>query len=199
MAPLTWRGGGDARLARRPPALAAGGDRGTVPARHVAGEALNSDEPLWSADLLFDLINILLLVGSTVACTLVVLRMGQEEESRALRADMLLVRAESRQWREEMADELRELGLAIRRQFAAWRLTAAEQEVGLLLLKGFSHKEIARLRNTSEATIRQQATSIYQKSNLGGRAALSAFFLEDMLADPGRPAALPAPANVRSA
>ena len=91
------------------------------------------------------------------------------------------MRAESLQWREEMADDLRELGLAIRRQFTAWRLTAAEHEIGLLLLKGFSHKEIARLRNTSEATIRQQATSIYQKSSLGGRAALSAFFLEDLL------------------
>jgi hypothetical protein len=51
----------------------------------------------------------------------------------------------------------------------------------LLLLKGFSHKEIARLRHTSTTTIRQQAASIYQKANLSGRAALSAFFLEDLL------------------
>ncbi len=166
----------------------------------LAGEAFTSDEPLWSADMLFDLAGLLIEVGTTVVCTLIVLRLvAQEEESRALRADMALVRAESLQWREEMADELRELGLAIRRQFAAWRLTAAEHEVGLLLLKGFSHKEIARLRNTSEATIRQQATSIYQKSNLGGRAALSAFFLEDLLADPGRPAAIARPLGVRSA
>ncbi|HEX6010849.1 MAG TPA: hypothetical protein VFY87_03400 [Geminicoccaceae bacterium] len=62
-----------------------------------------------------------------------------------------------------------------------------EQEVGLLLLKGFSHKEIARLRNATESTIRQQAASIYQKANLNGRASLSAFFLEDLLL-PGEPA-----------
>ena len=66
-------------------------------------------------------------------------------------------------------------------QFERWQLTAAEREVALLLLKGLSHKEIAVLRDTSERTIRQQAQSIYGKSNLSGRAALSAFFLEDML------------------
>jgi hypothetical protein len=49
------------------------------------------------------------------------------------------------------------------------------------LLKGFSHKEIARLRRTSEMTVRQQATAVYQKSGLGGRAELSAFFLDDLL------------------
>jgi hypothetical protein len=54
----------------------------------------------------------------------------------------------------------------------------------LLLLKGFSHKEIARVRHTSTTTIRQQAASIYQKANLSSRAALSAFFLEDLLAPP---------------
>jgi DNA-binding NarL/FixJ family response regulator len=73
------------------------------------------------------------------------------------------------------------LGAAIQEQFEAWHLSQAEQEVSLLLLKGFSHKEIARLRHTSTTTIRQQAASIYQKANLSGRAALSAFFLEDLL------------------
>ena len=166
----------------------------------LAGEAMNSDEPLWSADLLFDLLNIILLVGSSVTCTLLALRMGaQEAESRSIRADMALVRAESRKWREEMAEELRELGLAIRRQFGTWHLTAAEQEVGLLLLKGFSHKEIARIRSTSEATIRQQAAAIYRKSNLGGRAALSAFFLEDLLTDPAPTDTVAIPARIRSA
>jgi hypothetical protein len=51
----------------------------------------------------------------------------------------------------------------------------------MLLLKGFSHKEIARLRHTSTTTIRQQAASICQKAHVSGRAALAAFFLEDLL------------------
>ena len=60
-------------------------------------------------------------------------------------------------------------------------MTTAEQDVALLLLKGLSHKEIARIWRTGEATIRQQAAAIYAKSSLGGRAALAAFFLEDVL------------------
>ncbi|MEP5154509.1 helix-turn-helix transcriptional regulator [Planktotalea sp.] len=73
------------------------------------------------------------------------------------------------------------LGIYIKAQFESWGLTAAEQEVALLLLKGLSMKEISKLRDVSERTIRQQATTVYSKSNLTGRAHLSAFFLEDLL------------------
>ena len=38
------------------------------------------------------------------------------------------------------------------------------------------------VRATSERTVREQARSIYTKAGLTGRAALSAFFLEDLLA-----------------
>jgi DNA-binding CsgD family transcriptional regulator len=51
----------------------------------------------------------------------------------------------------------------------------------LLLLKGLSLKEIASVRGTKEMTVRQQASSIYNKSNLGGRHEFSAWFLEDFL------------------
>jgi DNA-binding NarL/FixJ family response regulator len=52
---------------------------------------------------------------------------------------------------------------------------------GLLLLKGFSHREIAELRETSERTVREQARALYRKASLKGRASLSAYFLEDLL------------------
>jgi len=80
-----------------------------------------------------------------------------------------------------MRELLKGLGSAIDSQFDRWQLTAAEREMALLMLKGLSHKEIALARDTSERTIRQQAQSIYGKANLSGRAALSAFFLEDLL------------------
>lgn len=135
--------------------------------------------------VLAELVDIGLVVGSAVASALLAQRLqAQREESQALREDIEAVRAESRRWREEMADQLRALGAAIRRQFDTWHLTPAEQEVGLLLLKGLSHKEIARLRRTSEATIRQQAASVYQKAGLSGRAALAAFFLDGLRAEP---------------
>ena len=62
--------------------------------------------------------------------------------------------------------------------FEAWSLTPAEADIAGLLLKGASLREIAALRRTSEATIRQQAQSVYRKSGLGGRRELAAYFLE---------------------
>jgi putative tricarboxylic transport membrane protein len=69
----------------------------------------------------------------------------------------------------------------IDRQFTLWGLTVAEREVGILMLKGLRHKEIAVARNTSERTVRQQALAIYKKGGLDGRTDLAAYFLEDFL------------------
>lgn len=160
----------------------------------LAGEFYNEGDDLELGDMLFEVFQLALLVGGTAALVLLVLRVrAQEEESRVLRRDVEAILAEGRRWREEMAYHLQELGNGIRRQFEAWRLTGAEQEVGLLLLKGFSHKEIARFRNTSEATIRQQAAAVYQKANLSGRAALSAYFLEDLLTQQPQAGSIAAP------
>lgn len=89
--------------------------------------------------------------------------------------------AVARRWRCENQSLLQGLGAAIETQFTAWQLTRAEAEVGLLVLKGLSHKDIAAIRQTSERTIREQARAVYRKSGLAGRSALSAYFLEDLL------------------
>jgi len=73
------------------------------------------------------------------------------------------------------------LGEAIALQFVAWELTQSEREVGWLLLKGLTLKEIAALRNTAEKTVRQQASAIYHKSGVSGRHAFAAWFIEDCL------------------
>jgi DNA-binding CsgD family transcriptional regulator len=100
----------------------------------------------------------------------------------ALVRELDVARIQGRQWRDETRALLKGLGEAIDRQFLTWKLTEAERDVGLLILKGLSLKEIAAARVTSERTIRAQARSIYAKAGLSGRAALSAFFLEDLLA-----------------
>ncbi|MCB1686184.1 MAG: helix-turn-helix transcriptional regulator [Pseudomonadales bacterium] len=92
-------------------------------------------------------------------------------------------------WRAEAQSLLLGLGASIDRQFDRWRLSAAEKEVALLLLKGLAHKEIARARGVSEATARQQATAVYRKAGVAGRNALAAFFLEDLTLPPGFDAA----------
>ncbi len=80
-----------------------------------------------------------------------------------------------------VADARHKLGEAILEQFRQWQLSQSEKEVGLLLLKGYSLQEISALRGTAEKTVRQQASTIYQKSGLAGRHVLSAWFIEDLL------------------
>jgi DNA-binding CsgD family transcriptional regulator len=88
--------------------------------------------------------------------------------------------AERDAWRASAEQALAGLGKAIDDQLRAWGLTGAEREVALLLLKGQSHKHIAHATGRSERTVRQHAVAIYDKSGLGGRAELAAFFLGDL-------------------
>ncbi len=66
-------------------------------------------------------------------------------------------------------------------QFNIWSLTPTEKDIGLLLLKGLSFKEIGLIRKTSEQTIRNQAQGIYVKAHLDGRHDLSAYFLNEFI------------------
>ena len=73
------------------------------------------------------------------------------------------------------------LSEAVGIQFREWDLSTSEREIGLLLLKGLSIKEIAALRDTHEKTVRQQASAIYRKAGVPGRHAFAAWFMEDLL------------------
>lgn len=73
------------------------------------------------------------------------------------------------------------LSLAVDNQFKEWKLSTVEKEIGYLLLKGFSLKEISEFRKTAEITVRQQSARIYEKAELAGRIELSAYFMEDIL------------------
>ena len=143
---------------------------------------LIEDPTLTWREILLELIEPTLIV-LTVAGVLYLLgrTKRQHQEQLSLLRDIEVARSEGAQWRTDMRELLQGLSSAINAQFDRWQLSGAEREVAMLLLKGLSHKEVAVLRDTSERTIRQQAQSIYGKSNLSGRAALSAFFLEDML------------------
>jgi DNA-binding CsgD family transcriptional regulator len=69
----------------------------------------------------------------------------------------------------------------IQNQFLKWNLTKTEGDIGLLLLKGLSLREISNIRGTSETTVRQQALILYKKASVDGRHQLAALFLEDLL------------------
>lgn len=98
-----------------------------------------------------------------------------------LRNNLALANQQAQHWREVNRELIAGLSRQIQKQFDTWQLTRAESEVGMLLLKGLSHAEIAQLRVASERTIRDQARAVYRKSGLAGRSELSAFFLEDLL------------------
>lgn len=109
---------------------------------------------------------------------------ARTHEARALNEELSQTRARALQWQREARELMQGLSVAIDRQFDRWELTEAEKEVAMLLLKGLSHKEIAALRQTSDATTRQQARAVYKKGDLSGRNELAAFFLEDLLLPP---------------
>ncbi len=104
-----------------------------------------------------------------------------DAEAAALAARLAESRAEAARWKQEAAELIGGLGVAIDRQLDKWALSPAEKEIALLLLKGLSHKDIAELRSVGETTVRQQARAIYKKGGLDGRHDLAAFFLEDLL------------------
>ena len=118
-------------------------------------------------------------VGLALLCRLT---RRQHDEQRTLIRELEVARVQGQRWRTEARTLLNGLGEAIDVQFSRWNLTEAEREVALLLLKGLSLKEIASIRVTTERTVRAQARSLYGKAGLTGRASLSAFVLEDLLA-----------------
>jgi DNA-binding CsgD family transcriptional regulator len=71
----------------------------------------------------------------------------------------------------------------IEARFEEWGLTAAERDVALFALKGFSTSEIARLRTTSDGTVKAQSASIYRKAGVTNRAQLLSVFIEHLLGE----------------
>jgi len=108
-----------------------------------------------------------------------------KQEVTVLKGDLDRVRHEKEQWKKETHQLLAGLSQKIEDQFIHWRLSPAEKEVGFLLLKGISLKEIGEIRQTQLKTVQQQSQSIYQKTGLASRSELAAFFLEDLLPPQG--------------
>lgn len=71
----------------------------------------------------------------------------------------------------------------LQERFDEWALTPAERDVALMCIKGFSIREIAALRNTSEGTTKAQTAAIYRKAEVGGRAQLLSLFVDELMGD----------------
>ncbi len=103
-----------------------------------------------------------------------------ERANRHLQGQVAERQTERDVWRSSAEQALAGLAVAIDRQLETWKLTPAERDVAILLLKGKSHKEIAAASGRSERTIRQHGAAAYQKAGVAGRAELAAFFLTDL-------------------
>lgn len=144
-------------------------------------EIVTEEDDISLLDLLVDALTILLTIGAAVGVALLAQRIhSQHEEKMNLIRDLEIARTEGDAWRTKVHAHMAGIRQEMEKQFQEWGMTAAEQEIGMLILKGMSHKEVASLRGTTEATVRQQAQAIYHKSNLPGKTAFSAYFLEDV-------------------
>lgn len=66
-------------------------------------------------------------------------------------------------------------------RFVDWQLTPAERDVALFAIKGLSTSDIARLRQTSEGTVKAQTNAIYRKASVSGRPQLLSLFIDELL------------------
>lgn len=89
----------------------------------------------------------------------------------------------NRKVEEQLAYASRSFHKLLLAKFKDWKLSKAESEIALLIVKGFSVAEIAKMRGKSEGTIKSQNSAIYQKSGLSGRVQLVSFFLEELTQD----------------
>jgi DNA-binding CsgD family transcriptional regulator len=128
----------------------------------------------------------ILIVAGTVIVTVLALIYMVKFKERADQSDSKIEVLEqaNQTWQKKTRTYSEGLSVEIDQQMVAWGLSFAEKEIVLLLLKGLSNREIAKIRQTSEHTIKQQSSAIYRKSRMGTRAELSAFFLEDLLLPP---------------
>jgi len=89
---------------------------------------------------------------------------------------------QNRRYRQTVQTASGQLVQTLYAKFDDWGLSASEREVALLLIKGLSVAEIARLRDTRPGTIKSQSNAIYRKAGLKSRSELAAYFVEDLLA-----------------
>lgn len=157
-------------------------------------EIVTENDAVSVEDIAVDALILFLTITSAAAAVLLCVRVErQRADMGRIIGELDVARREGASWRAAVDHHVEGLKAAIEQQFDDWSMTPAERDVALLILKGFSHKEIAGLRATSERTIRQQAQGVYRKSGLTGKNALSAYFLEDLLSpEETRQAARPA-------
>lgn len=74
-----------------------------------------------------------------------------------------------------------ELAENINKRMDEWRLSPSEKDVAWMIIKGYRFSEIAQARGVKDSTCRLQATSLYAKAGVSGRAEFVAEILQPLL------------------
>ena len=74
-----------------------------------------------------------------------------------------------------------EIAEGIDAQMDGWKLTRTEREVAWMIIKGYRFSEIADLRHVKESTTRLQASTVYSKAGVRGRAEFVAEIVQQLL------------------
>lgn len=70
---------------------------------------------------------------------------------------------------------------SINEQMDEWGLTRSEKDVAWFIIKGYRFSEVAQARGVKESTTRLQATSLYAKAGVSGRAEFVAEIIQPLL------------------
>lgn len=65
--------------------------------------------------------------------------------------------------------------------FSDWSLTPVEAEVALLLIRGLSTQDIARLRHCSVGTVKVHSHHVFRKAGVTSRVELMSLFLDEFM------------------
>lgn len=125
------------------------------------------------------LIETMIIVLSAAGILIFILKIKREKKK--LSNSLEQTRGDLKYWKEKSASFIQGLSTEIENQLNEWGLTKSEKEIALMMIKGFSTKEIAAYRKTAEKTIRVQTSAVYKKARVANRSELTAFFLEDLL------------------
>lgn len=117
------------------------------------------------------------LLGTAILCFMCAHYFKQKKSLGELEHQLASVRGRLDQSDRQVGYQYRAV---IQKQFDAWQLTPAEQEIAMTLIKGLSFKEVAQIRQTQEKTARQHAANVYRKAGLSGRHELAGWFFEDL-------------------
>jgi len=80
-----------------------------------------------------------------------------------------------------LANASAEVHAVIEAQFGEWRLSPAERDIAMFLVKGLGTQEIADMRASAEGTVKAHFAAIFRKAGVHSRAELLSVLIDRLL------------------